>query len=155
VTGSDTDCGPSLEIRPSLGRNIVYSVTAVAVAAVVIDMGWSGETSALPAFLAGFVLLAGAGVVLAAHLPGASGLYLTSEGFEVHELYNVKACRWEDVGPFTLKRRLVGKAVEFSHAAGENGRPEIRTLPGNYAISPYRLLQVMNEWRDRAIEPVE
>jgi hypothetical protein len=88
-------------------------------------------------------------MAMAAHLPGASGLSLNAEGFEIRELYSVRRYPWSEVTEFTIKRRMLGKAVDFAHVPPDGGKPEARSLPTGYAINPYRLLQLMNEWRDR------
>ncbi|MDP6390859.1 MAG: hypothetical protein QF654_13270 [Alphaproteobacteria bacterium] len=139
----------TLEIRPSLARTLAVAFGGVIFAAIVLDFAAKGEGSVFPAYLAAGVLIIGAIMAMGQHLPGASGLSLNAEGFEIRELYSVKRYPWSEVTEFTIKRRVLGKAVEFAHVPQDGGKVEARSLPTGYSINPYRLLQLMNEWRDR------
>ncbi len=139
----------TLEIRPSLVRTLAVAFGGVIFAGIVLDLAAKAEGSVFPAYLTAVVLIIGAILFMGQHLPGASGLSLDAEGFEIRELYSVKRYPWSEVTAFTIKRRVLGKAVEFAHVPLDGGKPEVRTLPPGYTVNPYRLLQLMNEWRDR------
>ena len=139
----------TLEIRPSLARTLAVAIGGVVFAAIVLDYAGKGESSVLPAYLAAGVLFIGSIMAMGAHLPGASGLSLYKDGFDIRELYSVKRYPWSEVTEFTIKRRVLGKAVEFAHVPLDGGKVEARSLPTGYTVNPFRLMQVMNEWRDR------
>jgi hypothetical protein len=141
----------TVEIKPSLARSVIYAITAVAMSVAFLQLARTGETSLVPAILGALVLFVGAAVLLAAHLPGGSLLRLTQDGFEIREFRNSTVYRWTDVSPFGLRRRMLGTSIEFADLAAEGGKPQVRTLPSGYTISIHRLLQLMNEWRDRAL----
>ena len=142
-----------LVIRPSLGRNAVYAVTAVVMAGIFLELARSGQTSPLPAILGAIVLVIGAATLLSAHLPDASYLRLTPEGFEIREFRKSTYYRWTEVSPFGLRRRVLGTAIEFAVFPPDGSKPESRTLPAGYTVPVRQLIQTMSEWRQRARPP--
>lgn len=147
--------GDCYTIRPSLARNLLYSTTSAGLAAVFVYLAQAGETEALPAYLAAFVLTIGAGVLLAAHFPDATYIRLTEDGFEIRELFKSRHYRWQEVTAFAPRRRLLGTTIEYAYFDPESGQPTGQVLPTGFGISVFRLLQLMNEWRDRAVGPEE
>lgn len=140
-------------IHPSLARNLLYALTSATIGVVFIFLAQSGETKPLPAYLAAIVLTVGAGVLLAAHFPNSSYLRLTRDGFEIRELFKSRHYRWDAVTAFAPRRRLLGTTIEFAYFDPATGQPEGLTMPGSFAISTSRLVELMNEWRERAIGP--
>ncbi len=143
-----------LELRPSRLRGAVLAAVSALLAVGFVKIGLESEGPAYPAFLAAALFAGGSVLSLIALRSDASAIRLTRDGFEVRELHAVERYRWADVGPFAVRRRLLGKAVEFSHRPPD-GRPRTRTLPGGYRISVFRLAQVMNEWRERAVDAAQ
>lgn len=143
----------TLEFRPSLARSVVYALTSIAMGAGFLQLARMGETSLGPAVLGALVLFVGAAVLLAAHLPGGSLLRLTHSGFEVREFRSSTFYRWSEVSPFGYRRRLLGTIIEFAYLPASDGKPQPRTLPTGYAVPASHLLQIMNEWRERAMAP--
>jgi hypothetical protein len=142
--------GARLEIRPSMTRGLAVVLGSVLLTVGFVRIGMTGTGPAYPAFLA--AVLVGAGAVLAAValLPGASGLWLDADGFELREIYSVKRYRWSEVGEFAVRRKILGRAVEFAYQPS-GGKPEKRSLSASYTIPAFRLAQLMNEWRERAL----
>jgi len=120
-----------------------------------VYLAQAGETEALPAYLAAFVLTIGAGVLLAAHFPDATYIRLTEDGFEIRELFKSRHYRWREVTAFAPRRRLLGTTIGYAFFDPKSGQPTGQVLPTGFGISVFRLLQLMNEWRDRAVGPGE
>lgn len=136
-------------VRPSLPRNVVFSVTCVVFAAYLVHLAHEGRTEMLTAYLVALLMTAGSMVLLSSHFPNASYLRLTQEGFEVREHFKSRYFRWHDVGQFVARRGFIGTRVEFVHRDPETDEPLEQSLPVGYAISAATLLQTMNEWRNR------
>ncbi len=105
----------------------------------------------------------GVGALVAAVmlLPGAGGLRLDSDGFEMTSLFRRHRSRWSEVGEFEVARVPPSrqKMVVFDDARTEHGAlaKVNRKLVGrtgglsdNYGLSHEDLAAVMNEWRARA-----
>jgi hypothetical protein len=100
-------------------------------------------------------------VAALALLPGAGGLLLDSDGFEITSLFRPYRCRWTEVSEFEVVRvpPSLQKMVAFDHARTED-RALARInrslvgwaggLPDNYGLSHEDLAAIMNEWRARA-----
>jgi hypothetical protein len=100
-------------------------------------------------------LIFGALVILSAHLPGATGVWLDREGFLVRDMYKSTQYRWDEVGPFMVRRKMLGKAVEFSYRSADSDRMETRGLPRGVGGSVWSLAKKMNDWRGWACGPEE
>jgi hypothetical protein len=105
----------------------------------------------------------GVGALIAALvlLPGAGGLQLDSDGFEITNLFRSYRCRWTEVSEFEVVRvpPSLQKMVASDHARAEDwavarvNRSLVgRTggLPDNYGLSHEDLAAIMNAWRTRA-----
>ena len=95
-------------------------------------------------------------------LPGAGGLRLDSDGFEMMTLFRRHHSRWAEVSEFEVVcvPPTLQTMVAFDHARAEDsalakanrilvGRTS--GLPDNYSLSYEDLAAIMNEWRARAI----
>ena len=136
-------------VKPSLPRNVLFSVTCVLFGAYLVHLAHDGRTDALPAYLVALLMTAGSVVLLSSHFPNASYLRLTAEGFEVREHFKSRYFQWHNVGRFVARRGFIGTRVEFVHRDPEIGEPVEQSLPVGFAIPASTLLQTMNEWRDR------
>jgi hypothetical protein len=94
-------------------------------------------------------------------LPGAGGLRLDSDGFEMTSLFRRHRSRWMEVSEFEVVRLppSLQKMVVFddvrtkdSALAKVNRSLAGRTggLPDSYSLSHEDLAAIMNEWRARA-----
>jgi hypothetical protein len=94
-------------------------------------------------------------------LPGAGGLRLDSDGFEMTSLFRRHRSRWTEVSEFEVVRLppSLQKMVVFDDArtkdsalAKVNRSLAGRTggLPDSYSLSCEDLAAIMNEWRARA-----
>lgn len=93
-----------------------------------------------------------AAVFLAAQLPGATGVWIDRDGFLLREMYRTERFDWQAVGAFTVRRKLLGKAVEFTYQSPESGRVENRTMPRGLTGSIWTVAKRMNDWRAWAAE---
>ena len=140
--------GEAFVVKPSLLRNLIFSVTCVMFGAYLVQLAHEGRTDMLPAYMVAAMMAAGSVVLLSSHFPNASYLRLVEEGFEIREHFKSRQYRWRDVGPFRARRSFLGTAVEFVYNDPETGESAELSLPLGLAISPSTLLQMMNEWRD-------
>ena len=152
MTGEENAAAGEIILRPSLPRSLFYAATSAAIGVIFIFLAQTGEASPLPAYLATFVLTAGAAVLLAAHFPGASYLKLHDDGFEIRELFKSRHYRWLEVSNFISKRKLLGTAIEFAHFDPETGVPSGHTVPSGYTMPSDRLIDLMNDRRDSVIK---
>jgi hypothetical protein len=113
--------------------------------------GWFGTGSFAVAALVAALML----------LPGAGGLRLDSDGFEMTSLFRRHRSRWMEVSEFEVVRLppSLQKMVVFddvrtkdSALAKVNRCLAGRTggLPDSYSLSHEDLAAIMNEWRARA-----
>ncbi|MEM9683188.1 MAG: hypothetical protein AAF942_07975 [Pseudomonadota bacterium] len=135
-------------IRPSLLYNGFLAGGCLILAVAMFGAEAGSYDSAL--FMVLFLLFS-AGVLLASHLPGSTGVWLDDDGFETRELYKSERFRWADVGPFTVRRRLLGTMVEFALIDPDAKLPEAKQLPRGLGRSAWKLMRLMNERRDRAL----
>ncbi|MBC8451792.1 MAG: hypothetical protein H8D70_01050 [Rhodospirillaceae bacterium] len=140
-------------VRPSLPRNILFSVTCIGFGVLLILMAHEGRTEIFPAYLVALLMTAGSAVLLGSHLPNASFLRLTREGFEIRELFKSRHYNWNDVGQFATRRKLLGSSIVFIHLDPDTEIPQDQTVPTGYTLSSHTLLETMNEWRDRWARP--
>jgi hypothetical protein len=104
----------------------------------------------------------GTGLVMSATmlLPGAGGLVLDADGFQVTTMFRSRRSRWRDVTNFEpisvpySRQRMVGfddatagrTITAINKAlAGHNA-----ALPDNYGFSVDELAELMRRWRERA-----
>jgi hypothetical protein len=113
--------------------------------------GWFGTSFFAVAALVAALML----------LPGAGGLRLDSDGFEMTSLFRRHRSRWMEVSEFEVVRLppSLQKMVVFddvrtkdSALAKVNRSLAGRTggLPDSYSLSHEDLAAIMNEWRARA-----
>lgn len=86
-------------------------------------------------------------VFLAVHLPGATGIWIDRDGFVVRDMYRTERFEWEGVGPFMVRRKLLGKAIDFTYVSPDRDRVESRSLPRGLAGSIWMLAKRMNDLR--------
>jgi hypothetical protein len=101
-------------------------------------------------------------VAAAAMLPGAGGLTLDRDGFEVTNLFRSYRARWQDTTGFTAVRihSAHQKMVVYDDAK-QSGRSLAQLnvaiagrgagLPDTYGLSADDLAQLMAQWRERAL----
>ena len=140
--------GASDTIRPSLIHNGTLALGCLVLGVALFRVESAKIEGAL--FMALF-LVASAAVIMAAHLPGCTGIWLDSDGFLTRDMYKSERYRWSEVGPFTIRRRLLGTTVEFPYTAPGESQPQIRNLPRGLGRSGWRLVRFMNERRDKAL----
>lgn len=135
-------------IRPSLVHNgfLALGCLGLGIALIVAD-----NAKIQGAMLLGFFLLASAAVIMAAHLPGCTGIWLDDDGFLMRDMYKTERYRWTEIGPFTLRRRLFGATVDFPLNDSGETIPQQRSLPRGMGRSGWRLMRYMNERRERAL----
>lgn len=144
-----------LIFRPSLPRNLLFSIVCVGFGAYLILLAQDGRIGYFSALLVALLMTAGSGVLLGSHLPNASYLRLTPQGFEIRELFKSRYYNWNDVGLFAARRRLLGSTVDFVHLDPDTEIPQDKSIPTGYTISTYSLLEIMNEWRSRWGRPTD
>jgi hypothetical protein len=123
-------------------------------------IGLRAENPAVAWLCIGFF---GCGVLVAAAmlLPGAGGLVLDADGFEVTNLFRRTRTRWQDAADFTVAALPPAgqKVVVYDNAKlGGGTLGAINTtlsgrscgLPDTYRLKAQDLAQVMAGWRDRA-----
>lgn len=128
---------------------------------VAIGIWQAGEQPLIGWSAVGFfglgVLVAGAMLV-----PGAAGIVLDADGFEVTGFFRRHRTRWADATGFQAAtvppsaQKLVvydDRGSENSTLGGINRRLSGRNsgLPDNYGLPPDDLAQVMMRWRERAV----
>lgn len=113
--------------------------------------GWFGTGSFAVAALVAALML----------LPGAGGLRLDSDGFEMTSLFRRHRSRWMEVSEFevvrlppSLQKMVVFDDVRTKDSALSKVNRSLagRTggLPDSYSLSHEDLAAIMNEWRARA-----
>lgn len=141
--------GETEVIGPSWLHNGVMAVGCLALAFVMFRLGVAQMKGAY--WMSAFMVFSAA-VFLAAHLPGATGVWIDREGFLVREMYRAERFEWERVSAFMVRRKLLGKAIEFTYDSPRSGRVEGRTLPRGLAGSLWGVAKRMNDWRAWAAE---
>ena len=138
--------GPAY-IGPNWLQNGTLAFGCVTTAVAVYQVG---EANIPSANLLALFLLIGSLAFLAAHLPGASGIWLSKEGIEMRETYGVTRIRWEKVySRFVLRRRLLGTGVVVHAEAEGRGRIERHLLPRGVGRSVWLNMEILNAWLDR------
>jgi hypothetical protein len=100
-------------------------------------------------------------VAAAAMLPGAGGLTLDRDGFEVTNLFRSYRARWHDTAGFTAVRIPHAQMMVVYDDAKQSGKGLAQLnvaiagrgagLPDTYGLSADDLAQLMAQWRDRAV----
>jgi hypothetical protein len=137
-------------LRPSPLKAIGMAVCSAVIAVLCfrywvdgLEYGW----------VAGSFLALGA-VFYTMHLvPGAYALTLSREGLEVMELYAVKRFAWPEVSEFMVRRGILGATVQFYHHPSGTELPSHEKLNESFGYAPYKMAEVLNEWRVRAAPP--
>jgi hypothetical protein len=101
------------------------------------------------AYMGAFLLFCAA-VVMATHLPGCTGVWLDDDGFLVRDLYKSRRYRWVEVGPFVVRRRLLGFGVDFPYTPPGKTTAETCSLPRGLGGSGWKIAERMNRRRERA-----
>jgi hypothetical protein len=140
--------GESDVIRPSLMHNGFLALGCLILGIALFRVDTAKIEGAL--FMAIFLLLSAA-VIMAAHLPGCTGVWLDDDGFLTRDMFKTERYRWTEVGPFTLRRRLFGSTVDFPYMPPGETMPQQRSLPRGMGRSGWRLVRRMNERRERAL----
>jgi hypothetical protein len=135
-------------IRPSLMHNGFLALGCLVLGVALFAMENAKIEGAL--FMALF-LLASAAVIMATHLPGCTGIWLDDDGFLTRNMYKAERYRWTEVGPFTIRRRLLGSTVDFPYTPPGEDTPQSRSLPYGMGLPGWRIARRMNERRNRAL----
>jgi hypothetical protein len=135
-------------IRPSLVHNgsLALGCAGLAIALFVAD-----HSKVEGALLLAIFLLLSAAVIMAAHLPGCTGIWFDGEGFLSRDMYKAERYRWTEVGPFSIRRRLLATSADFAYMAPGETAPQTRSLPRGMGRSAVRLARQMNARRERAL----
>jgi hypothetical protein len=134
-------------IRPSLLHNGSLGLGCLFLAVMLFRTDTATMEGAL--YMAIFLVIS-AGVILATHLPGCTGVWLDDEGFLMRDMYRSERYRWSEVGPFAVRRRLFGSGVEFPYTPPGETYPQSRSLPRGLGRSGWTIARMMNERRERA-----
>ena len=134
-------------IRPSLLHNGFLALGCLLLGVALLRAEAADVDGAT--LMAGFLLLSAA-VIMATHLPGCTGIWLDDEGFLLRDMYKSERYRWSEVGPFVVRRRLIGSAVEFAYTPSGETAPQTRALPRGLGGSGWKIAERMNRRRERA-----
>ena len=134
-------------IRPSLLHN---GFMALGCAIMAGAMFRAGAESIEGATYLGIFLSLGATMFLASHLPGCTGIWLDRDGFLVRDLYSSRRYEWNEVSIFDVRRKLLGRGIDFAYRPADADRPEARSLPRGVGGSVWTVAKKMNDWRARA-----
>jgi hypothetical protein len=135
-------------IRPSLIHN---GSLALGCAALAVALFATANAKIEGALLLAIFLMLSAAVIMSAHLPGCTGIWFDDEGFLTRDIYRSERYRWSEIGPFSIRRRLLGTQVDFAYTPPGEAMPQTRTLPRGMGRSAVRLARRMNERRERAL----
>jgi hypothetical protein len=134
-------------IRPSLLHNGLLALGCLAMGIGLLRV----EDPAIRGAVAmGIFLLFCAAVIMAVHLPGCTGVWLDDDGFLVRDMYRSERYRWSEVGPFVLRRRVLGSGIDFAYTPPGGSVSETRSLPRGLVGSGRKIAQRMNQRRERA-----
>ncbi len=135
-------------IRPSLIHN---GSLALGCAGLSVALFATANAKIEGALLLAIFLLLSAAVIMAAHLPGCTGIWFDGEGFLTRDMYKSERYRWSEIGPFSIRRRLLATSVDFAYTPPGETAPQTRSLPRGMGRSPMRLARRMNTRRERAL----
>lgn len=135
-------------IRPSLMYNGVLGVGCLVFAAILLR---TGPEKIEGAGLMAIFLVLSAGVILATHLPGCTGVWLDDDGFLVRNMYRSERYRWAEVGLFAVRRHLLGSTVDFPYTPPGETLPETRSLPVGLGRPGRKIARIMNDRRAHAV----
>ncbi len=138
----------SNEIRPSLAYNGILALGCLIMAVILFR---TGPMKVEGAGLMAIFLVLSAGVIMATHLPGCTGIWFDKDGFLMREMYRSERYRWAEIGPFIVRRRALGSSVDFPFTLPGETMPETRSLPRGLGRSAWKLARMMNERRARAV----
>lgn len=140
--------GDTNVIRPSLMYNgsLAFGCAVMGVALLHAEAAKVEGATLMAIFL-----MLSAVVIMATHLPGSTGVWLDDDGFLVRDMYRSERYRWSDVGPFMVRRRLLGSGIEFAYTPPGETVPQTRSLPRGLSRSGWRIVQLMNQRRERAL----
>ena len=137
------------ELKPSWLHNGFLALGCLILAGAMF--GLDPETNKGAIYMGAFLIFS-ALVILATHLPGATGVWIDRDGFLVREMYKTDRYSWDEVGPFITRRKLLGKAIEFPYAPADGGNVQARSLPRGLTGSVFSVAKKMNDWRAWATE---
>ena len=135
--------GETEVIRPSLLHNGFLALGCLILAVALFRLD---PADIQGAYYMGAFLLFSALVIMTTHLPGATGIWIDREGFLLRDMYKSERYRWDEVGPFIVRRRLFGKGIEFSYQPLDGGPLETRSLPRGLGGAPWKVAKRMNDW---------
>jgi len=144
---SDADLPETDVIRPSLLHN---GFMALGCAIMAGAMFRAGAQSIEGATYLGIFLSLGATMFLVSHLPGSTGIWLDRDGFLIRDLYSSRRYEWNEVGIFDVRRKMLGRGIDFAYRPLDADRPEARSLPRGVGSSVWAVAKTMNDWRARA-----
>ncbi len=134
-------------IRPSLLHNAFMALGCAIMAGAMFRAGAQSVESAT---YIGIFLSLGATMFLVSHLPGSTGVWLDRDGFLVRDLYSSRRYAWDEVGIFDVRRKMLGRGIDFAYRPPGADRPEARSLPRGIGSSVWAVAKTMNDWRSRA-----
>ena len=136
-------------LHPSPVKSIAMAVASAGIAILCFRYWFDGLEYA---WVAGCFLAVGA-MFYAMHLaPGAYAMTLSREGVEIMELYTVKRYAWSEVSAFTVRRGILGATIQFLHHPSGAPMPSRAKLNESFGRAPYKLAELLNEWRTRAAQ---
>ncbi len=135
--------GETEVIRPSVLHNGFLALGCVLAAAVMFKVDPARVQGAV--YMGGFLVF-GALVIMSSHLPGSTGIWVDRDGFLVRDMYKSERYRWDEVGPFIIRRKLIGKGIEFAYQPADGGLPQVRLLPRGLGGAPWQIAKRMNDW---------
>jgi len=144
---SDDELPETDVIRPSLLHN---GFMALGCAIMAGAMFRAGAQSIEGATYLGIFLSLGATMFLVSHLPGCTGVWLDRDGFLVRDLYSSRRYEWHEVGIFDVRRKMLGRGIDFAYRPLGADRAEARSLPRGVGGSVWTVAKKMNDWRVRA-----
>lgn len=137
----------TLVLRPSILKSIGMAICSAVISFLCfrfwidgLEYGW----------VAGSFLACGAAFYTMHLVPGAYALTLSREGVEVLELYAIKRFPWSEVSEFMYRRGILGATVQFYHHPSDGSLPRHEKLNESFGYVPYKMTELLNEWRTRA-----
>lgn len=135
--------------RPSWIHNGFLAVGCLILAAALFRMDPQTGQGAL--YMAGFLIFS-ALIILSTHLPGCTGVWVDRDGFLVRDMYRTDRYRWDEVSAFVVRRKVLGKSIEFSYSPSDGGDVQARSLPRGLTGSVWGVAKKMNDWRVLAMQ---
>ena len=138
-------------LHQSVVETGMFTLICAAFAAVMAFTGGGSLWSwIVVAIFAGLAVMSGRTL----HSGQASRMTLDAQGFTLHEASGYHRFLWRDVSRFDkLEPHRVNSVIVFDDLRRERGTLGIgnTSLVENYGLTPLALMDLMNEWRERAL----